>query len=139
MCFFKGGREPQRTFLCFPLKTVLLAADHLSCTQALKCIFSLSPASPFCRQRRLAACCPLLSQGNGFPGGGGYLPATDRDGAQHKALPCCSFPGQCSQRDRRAALLLRQSIGVSPALPLNAQQTLRVFLLPAPAPPFPFS
>lgn len=113
--FFKGGREPQRTFCCFPPKTVLLAADHLSRTQALKCIFSLSP--PFCRQRRLAAHCPLLSQGSCFPGGGWYLPAPDGDGAQREALPRRRFPGQCAQQDRPAALLLRQSIGVSPALP----------------------
>lgn len=39
---FKRERKPQRTFLCFPLKVVLLAGDHLSCTQARKYIFSLS-------------------------------------------------------------------------------------------------
>lgn len=47
LCFFRAEREPQRAFLCFPLKTVLLAADHLSCAQALKCIFSLCPCLPF--------------------------------------------------------------------------------------------
>lgn len=47
LCFFRAEREPQRTFLCFPLQTVLLAADHLSCTQALQCIFSLCPRLPF--------------------------------------------------------------------------------------------
>lgn len=47
LCFFRAEGEPQRTFLCFPLKTVLLAADHLSRTQALKRIFSLCPCLPF--------------------------------------------------------------------------------------------
>lgn len=123
LCFSKGGIEPQRTFFCFPPKTVLLAEDHLSCTQALKCIFSLSPASPFCRQRRLAARCPLLSPGHRVPGGGRCLPARDGDGAQRKTLPRCSFPGQRSQWDRPAALLLRPSIGVSPAIPPRVPRT----------------
>lgn len=39
---FKGGRKPPKTCICFPLKIVLLAGDHLSCVQALKCTFSLS-------------------------------------------------------------------------------------------------
>lgn len=122
LCFSKGGIEPRRTFFCFPLKTVLLAGDHLPCTQALKCVFSLSLASPFCRQRRLAARCPLLSPGHRVPGGGRCIPAGDRHGAQRKTLPRCSFPGQRSQRDRPAALLLRQSIRVSPVLPLRVPQ-----------------
>lgn len=107
----KGGRKPQNTFICFPLKIVLWAGEHLSCIQALKQIFSLSS---FLWQRRLAAHCPLLSQEHHLPRGERYLPATDRDGAQHKALPHGSFPWQCSQWDWRAALLLWQSVGVSP-------------------------
>lgn len=66
LCFFKGGREPQRTFLCFPLKTVLLAADHLSCTQALKCIFSLSPCLPFLPTEETGCMLPSATPGQLF-------------------------------------------------------------------------
>lgn len=72
LCFFKAEREPQRAFLCFPLKTVLLAADHLSRTQALKCIFSLCPRLPFLPTEETGCLSPLLSQGSCFPGGGRY-------------------------------------------------------------------
>lgn len=72
LCFFKAEREPQRAFLCFPLKTVLLAADHLSHTQALKCIFSLCPLLPFLPTEETGCLSPLLSQGSCFPGGSRY-------------------------------------------------------------------
>lgn len=77
---FKGGRKPPKTFICFPWR---LCSWLETTSPVFKPLSALSLFPPFWQQRRLAARCPLLSQEHHLPRGERYLPATDRDGAQH--------------------------------------------------------
>lgn len=76
----KEEENLQRHVFVFPWR---LCSWLETTSPVFKPLSALSLFPPFWRQRRLAARCPLLPQEHHLPRGERYLPATDRDGAQH--------------------------------------------------------